>query len=736
MSNRNDRFRQNARKVDAGLFALDEARAQEKLARYQLPEPRHYVLEFVKTAHILGASTIDFQIEPGELTVWFDAHLPEQPNLDDISGAIFRRRLDETDEAIRHLAIGYHAADRLRLRDFQIASEERDGRTGTTIVIRERRRPAHLIARLRGLGLTEENVLRELCAYATAEISINGESIRQPFPMPPEVHFEGTIDDADARARVGVLPLFSRGNLLTGRTTRVVVVHQGVIVYEARRNIPYATGVGIVHARHLHLDLSQSHIVADLYLDEVLSDVIPAALLDAVSQHVHASYHGQENRPKSSSLRGLLDNVAAHVHERRNSLATQASNLGEPPEALRRHRLRAAEDKFRAMMRTAPIFPPAVYPPDGGAPTLSVDQCVAHEDSTAPIAIATETFQLESAPTREVILLETYTPQVGLRWLARDRHLRDITDSLRNLEQREENIRAWRLRPSVSPGLDRNDFPNQRGITVQGITVIVGKMASRDRHNTFPTLDLIKEGSRLLPGSLIMAGTVYGVRFQFSGDFEADERFSSTAPSPAVAAAGLAACRLVAPVLLPDEPPEVVHTFFERIQRGGSGLLRLLNHPELADQDQNALMEGLVEFLRSSPVPGLSPEQVRAHIAPTPSEPVPEPRPEPTSEPPTPHSPSTEFPYLHALRSLLGEDLRARPMPGGALWARTDDDTLTLNTSHRLIKDCVTQDRARVAILATSALTRLATPDNPGPRGLHQPVITDLRRRILQVLPE
>lgn len=719
-----DRFRQGARKVDAGTFSLDEARAQEKLARFQLANPRRYVLEFVKAAHILGATTIDFRLERGELEVWFDAPFPETIDLEDLASAVFRRRLSPADEALRHLSVGYQAASSLRLRSFEARPEERNHLEGTAISLRERLRPGHLTAafsQLLGQGLPEERILREYCAFATAEITVNGESIRREFGMPEEVDEVITFRSNNARGVMGIHPLFDERGLKSGGTTEVIIVHRGVRAHIATADHPFATGVGIVHADDLSFDLSQGEPIYDVAFDEIVNDVIPAAVLETINKLFQA-VSPPVLRGLDAPVRELIEEVASDSGLRRSVLRSHAEVLGVSPRELIRHRIDRAEAEFRSIARTARIYPPAVLPPGGQGPYLTVDDA-AHPDVDR-LDFATSTFRLSESPSPTPILVRPGEPRQGLHWLAG--HLVDATTGLRNQEVRERNINQWRRRRRAPEGLDPSTFSDQTTVEVQSLWVTVGRMHKGDRYNTFSSLRLIKEG-RLLTELILMPGDIMGIGVQISGDFEADQRFVSTLPTRPVAAAALAASRLIPEVLLAGEPPHVVKRFVDDAPEAHSGIAHALNLDSIARQIRDAMLDGLADFLEENPVPGIDPDDLRSLHQPEAKLPK-------QPQPPPPPQPELTAPLQAALRSTSGNGrlrITTQDLPGDALCALTDDGALVLNTSQAIVAQALSsQDPRLLTFLASSALGRLAIPDDKSP-GITDQALKALRDDLL-----
>ncbi|MBA2664714.1 MAG: hypothetical protein H0U74_20675 [Bradymonadaceae bacterium] len=161
-----------------GQFQVDAERATDKLERFQLVDPHHYVLELVKAAHLLGAKVIEFVIDTDEMEVCFDGQSLGIEDLSELQSALFSERSDARQRAVRHIAIAVNAAKALGPREIVIESvgpeggaglllrageqavlarlaperalntrkvRNEDGLQGTRIYLRERIQPRHFI---------------------------------------------------------------------------------------------------------------------------------------------------------------------------------------------------------------------------------------------------------------------------------------------------------------------------------------------------------------------------------------------------------------------------------------------------------------------------------------------------------------------------------------------------------------------------------------------------------------
>lgn len=293
------RDHQSGTSLGRGGFVLDRTRALEKLREFQLPSPYYYVLEFVKAANILGATTITFSLSVATVEVSFDGEEFTPEELEDLYSAAFSYQRDRRQDALRHLALGVIVAQGLGLRDLtiQIGGESPHGvklrdddisplppvsetpTPGTRIVLRRRAQPSHIprfIDRLRG-QLSEARMLRDKCADCRTPIFVDGERISHGFNRIEEGHFPVYYRH---EGESGVVALTAdNGHFHTS------LLQHGVLIGEDR----WATSFvdfgcqAIVDSSLLTANLSQSAFVEDdawYALRERLGDVACLAQAD------------------------------------------------------------------------------------------------------------------------------------------------------------------------------------------------------------------------------------------------------------------------------------------------------------------------------------------------------------------------------------------------------------------------------------------------------------------------
>lgn len=316
-------MRREGRLAGRGDFGLDRDKAREKLQKYQLKDPHHYVLELVQAAHLLGATRIIITIDADEMEMIFDGQVLTRSDLEGLYDAAFSARVDARSRALRHLAIGLTAARALEpstLRvessledhtlvldlcddDEQLRSVEPTGIGGSTrIYLREKLRASHLLEFFRNLNgtLAEKVALREYCAFSPLQIELNGEAIGSGFELgngvPDNQRYVAVVgttsfETTHERGVIGLMP--------RGRGMWTTILQNGVKVVE--HNVPDAVVAAraIIESDRLTKDLSRSAFVEDAAWTSFVSEVLPTALLYTVHCYVDSfdDNTAQRNRP-------------------------------------------------------------------------------------------------------------------------------------------------------------------------------------------------------------------------------------------------------------------------------------------------------------------------------------------------------------------------------------------------------------------------------------------------------
>ena len=123
MTDVRDKLRQGLKVAASGELSLDKDKARAKLRMFRLPDPHFYVLQFVRTASVLGAERIRFDFGVGGMKCEFDAQLPDGA-FENFWDAGFRARRTSEDVALHNLALGIGSAQALTPGSITIASGE------------------------------------------------------------------------------------------------------------------------------------------------------------------------------------------------------------------------------------------------------------------------------------------------------------------------------------------------------------------------------------------------------------------------------------------------------------------------------------------------------------------------------------------------------------------------------------------------------------------------------------
>jgi hypothetical protein len=301
--NQLEELRSEGRLTASGEFRLDRDKAREKMQKFQLRDPHHYVLEFVQAAHLLGADDIRFDIDADEMRVQLTNVSVTADDLEDIYDAVFSASTDPRTRALRHLAIGLNAAQAMEpsvvrvksVRDDQkvtleirageeVMTEEavQPGDDHTTIYLRETFRASHLLDFFRNLrgDLAEKTALREGCASSTRAIHLDGERISLGPTLSEEVVGQAEIETPHERGVIGILP--------HGAAIEITILQNGVKVVEHRMKARLVAARAVIESDRLTKNLSQSAFVEDEGWTAFIEQVIPAAIHASIGTYVSA----------------------------------------------------------------------------------------------------------------------------------------------------------------------------------------------------------------------------------------------------------------------------------------------------------------------------------------------------------------------------------------------------------------------------------------------------------------
>lgn len=221
--------------VERGTFSVDMAVAAEKLAEYQLPDAKDFLLPWLRAAVASGAKRVSAGVVDGALTFQFDGDAPDPAVLGDLVSGLL---VGAGDDAARHLAYGALALQRLEP-DSVHASRE-DGLT---------------VLRVRWSGSSPAGAalkrLRAAYGMTSVALTVDGEPVPDPArAQEPVKAWRGT------RTRVSILEDAFAGE---GRVRLYVL---GALVETVPMNLGGKFTAYAANNRFT-LSLSQSGVVRD-----------------------------------------------------------------------------------------------------------------------------------------------------------------------------------------------------------------------------------------------------------------------------------------------------------------------------------------------------------------------------------------------------------------------------------------------------------------------------------------
>lgn len=220
-------LRQDGQVESIGHFTLDAAKAREKLKRFQLQDPHHYVLQVVRSAVASGARRVDLRVDADDCWIEHDGHPPTEAGLQGLFNHLLRTANTPEERSLRALATGVNSA--LALEPAWIHLEAWDGRSGWTLRIDaegervqpiqaspgrlagvwlhvRRRRSWQVLGRfLRGIVTMhpEARAMHDHCRWCPAEIQVNGRLLEKGR-LPGEPALQQEIQAEDYRARIAL----------------------------------------------------------------------------------------------------------------------------------------------------------------------------------------------------------------------------------------------------------------------------------------------------------------------------------------------------------------------------------------------------------------------------------------------------------------------------------------------------------------------------------------------------
>ena len=109
--------------VRQGHFTLAVEKAQEKLKKFQLPDPRYYITQLAQALLANQALRIQVLIDGLNLKIEFDGPGYSHDELERISDAVFESGKNRQRDRIRELALGLLSVQALSPREVSISSQ-------------------------------------------------------------------------------------------------------------------------------------------------------------------------------------------------------------------------------------------------------------------------------------------------------------------------------------------------------------------------------------------------------------------------------------------------------------------------------------------------------------------------------------------------------------------------------------------------------------------------------------
>lgn len=250
-----------------GHFTLAVEKAQEKLKKFQLPDPRYYITQMIQALLASGSTTI--QVESSELQVWirFDGPGYQQAELEHITDAVFESGKDRSRDRLRELALGLLSVQGLRPREVKITSQGSSWSKSGKVQPAKAGVQEIWIHHSRG-NTNEDEILRQQCQSCAADISFNGSLISSQYASNktscpwPNFRFEGN----GFRGAFGI----AYGDI---KASSLVLTRHGVVF--SRRHEERIKPALVVELEHEHLrkNASQSDVVEDQNYTNMLAEL-------------------------------------------------------------------------------------------------------------------------------------------------------------------------------------------------------------------------------------------------------------------------------------------------------------------------------------------------------------------------------------------------------------------------------------------------------------------------------
>ena len=304
-------------------FKLDRERAREKMQRFRLEDPRHYILEWVQAAHLLGATRLLIHYNARVFSLRFDGELLAETDLAELYAAAFAPRSTRRQRALRHLALGIGASQGLEPRAITIESAStREGRAklaiergradsvtvfdsadynGTRIELVERMQVSHVLKffQKHSEETYEAGLLQTRCFFAEMPITLNGERISRGPDPGDSFPIRLEIDEPHERGMIGLDPKPGE--------SKVSILQHGVLVAEHSLDTPHYTIRVIVDSDRLTRNLTSSAFVEDEIWSDFQDEIITQQTHRALRRLIEPMMEDDHLRTSEEVDAGLLD---------------------------------------------------------------------------------------------------------------------------------------------------------------------------------------------------------------------------------------------------------------------------------------------------------------------------------------------------------------------------------------------------------------------------------------------
>lgn len=528
-------LKQEGRIDSVGAFTLDREKAREKMQRFQLADPLHYLLALVRALVAKGAREVYLDIDANDVRLEADGAPFDVEDFEHLYNAILGKGRGRRAEPLRELAIGLNSAMALRPRFILVESGDDSGGAelemrpgvsdrfeatipkadirGTRIHVRERFRPGAVLEFFRNRfgELPEERLLRDRCRFATIAVTLEGEALAAGLDI--------DHDNEDTLLALGSLGPSHRGvvRLTKGSDPGLVrIVQHGVhLVDHEVPALPPGTVV-VVDAPGLTRDVGQG---------DVLRDAAYEALLEHLRETVE---EGLCHLASDSADAEAADNEA--------SLALLRAVLRQ--QATKRLRKRTDRQRLVAALMSAPIWPTTA------GELVSADSAVGHFVRSGVVPYHVQPYPGITIPEHPFVLLLRTADQELFGRLTKTTALVNCEPLLIAGVERERKRQAF-LRRRATATLP--DAPYLVGPCDIAWPSGKGQVALQYSPEAATRLRFVLDGCLL--GERAVDIGLSGLEVVLDGPFEPSDGFDDVVPGPALADAVEAVLAEIEPLL-------------------------------------------------------------------------------------------------------------------------------------------------------------------------------------------